>query len=194
MEARGEIKSYRIDKDLNKPTFYALPNTVALNKHNWEHEYACGQLYVSFCISTNILEWRAWHDKEFRDRGLLYDRLMVCDIGEKIKIILFEVDRGREVYADLEEKIKGYLNLGRTHPDRRFHIIWPTMDSHPDKYTGRPKQTAESRKEGIKRLLEKMKLLSNQFVVGTHKAIVEDPLGPVLEAANRAERLTISTL
>lgn len=177
MNSRKEVKRYKVDADLNKPYFYALPDTKALNRHNFEHELACAQVYVSYVTTGRVQEWRAFHDREFLELRLLYDRLMV--LGNRI--FFWEIDRGRETYAELKDKIGKYLYLGKLHP-QRFHVIFATTDSGADPYSGRIKQTAESRKNGILKLYQDLELKTSQFLTTTVEACLWEPLGEIFES------------
>ncbi|HXQ38411.1 MAG TPA: hypothetical protein VN843_30705 [Anaerolineales bacterium] len=91
---------------------------------------------------------------------------MVLTNGE---IVFWEIDRGGEVYRIIKDKVEKYIKLSRLHPDKRFHVVFTTIDD---------KQTAKSRCSGILDLLEDFRR-GDQFLTLPHKWAVNEPLEPV---------------
>lgn len=108
-----EVKSTRIN--LNVPLFFSLPKTKAVNAHNYKHEHDCAGLYVAYENTGLLNEWGRVEEfpdyEEYKRLGLAPDRLSV--IG--IKIVFWEVDRGTEVLAKIEEKVEKYVKLSKLH-------------------------------------------------------------------------------
>ena len=149
------------------PDYYHLPKTRALSLHGHKHEKLCGDLYVAFETTGQLHYWDKPEDyEEYETLGLKPDRAMILTGGE---ICFWEVDRGGEVYRIIQQKVEKYIQLSRLHPDKRFHVIFTTIDD---------KQTAKSRCAGILDLLEDFRR-GDQFLTLPHRWAVEEPLNPV---------------
>ena len=148
------------------PEYYCLPKIRALSRFNHLHERLCADLYVAFDITGKLQYWEKPEDyDEYVELGLKPDRAMILD-GV---LCFWEVDRGGEPYKVIQAKVEKYIQLSRLHPDKRFHVIFTTIDD---------KQTAKSRCAAILDLLAEYKR-GDQFLTTPHKWAVEEPLNPV---------------
>jgi hypothetical protein len=189
-----QILPYKPELGPNKPIFYHLKKHRAWNKHNWEHEHACAQIYVSYACTGKVRTWKAHEDLG----GVKPDRLMMLDEGV---MVLWEVDRGTEVLdtdqdkPNIKGKIKNYLRLRSEYPGKRFYICFVTMDYGLDPFTGAVKQTAKSRAKAILDLYYyDFGFKGNQFLVTTLDQALTDPLGRILYSAKRPEGVSFGEL
>lgn len=123
--ARQEKNKLVVRKSLdpNKPVFWHLPKTKALNLHNWQHEKMCSDLYVSLETTGLLQRWEYEAHEEYLRIGLKPDR--VCLFNGKIFFI--EADNGTEVLSTIQEKGVKYRQLSNLHRDRRFWVIFITI-------------------------------------------------------------------
>jgi hypothetical protein len=148
------------------PEYYCLPKTRALSRFTHLHERLCADLYVAFEITGQLTYWEKPGDYEENEvLGLKPDRQMILN-GT---ICFWEVDRGGESYKVIKSKVERYIQLSQLHPDKRFHVIFTTIDD---------KQTAKSRCAAILDLLVEYKR-GDQFLTLPHHWAVSEPLNPV---------------
>lgn len=173
----GLIKFHKIGQ--NDPLYYFLPTTKAPTVFSHKHEKDCADLFIAY-KSTGLL--KAWNSPEnFEDyqdyvkAGVLPDRVSI--IGKSI--VFWEVDRGTESYQKISDKIPNYITLSRRHPEHKFYVCFTTNEYHRFKNGKKVlRQSAETRAKRI--LLDAMEYKrGNQFIVGLHKQIIQDPLGSV---------------
>lgn len=128
---------------------YCLPKTKLL-KGNLKHELLCGDIYVAYQPDF-------WKVPAEPDNGLKPDRIMV-HFG---KLIYWEVDRNTEGYTRIiREKLDKYVQLSVENPQRRFHVIFTTIDTD--------RQSAKSRCEGLLNIFSTFKR-GDQFLTTTHE-------------------------
>lgn len=129
---------------------YCLPKTKLLSG-NIEHEKLCGDLYVAFRPDWWKIPLEADH------YGLKPDRIMI----HWGKLIYWEVDRNTENYNRIvREKITKYLQLSAENKERRFNVIFTTVDTE--------RQTGESRAKGLLEMFTTFKR-GDQFLVTKHE-------------------------
>jgi Replication-relaxation len=159
--------------DPNKPIFWHLPKTKALNLHNWQHEKICGDLYVSLETTGLLQRWTYEPHPEYLELGLKPDR--VCIFNEKI--VFIEVDTGTEVLRVLQDKAFKYKQLASRHRDRKFYVLFVV--------------SGKRRLENVCSILPQdrgfmfLAMLSSDLV---------NPLGQVLRPAIRVEKVSFDDL
>jgi hypothetical protein len=177
----------------NDPLYFFLPTTKAPSVFSHTHERNCADIYVSYENTGQLERWavpEVMADyEEYVKVGLRPDRI------SKIagKIVFWEIDRGSENYEAVSDKIPNYIELGRRHPEHRFHVIFTTRDYYRHK-NGKDvlRQSSQTRAKRI--LLDLMEFKrGNQFIVGQHDTIINDPQGAVFASPLAPETLVSLT-
>ncbi len=173
----------------NDPLYFFLPQTKAPTVFKHTHERSCADIYVAYENTDLVQRWTVPENlddyQEYVKVGLLPDRVSVI-AG---KIVFWEIDLGTESYKTISDKIPLYISLGKRHPEHRFHVVFTTKDYYRFK-NGRKvlRQSAKARAKRI--LLDLMEYKrGNQFIVGQHDSIVNDPLGAVFASPLTPDRL-----
>lgn len=164
--ANNMLRRMAADKLIKCQTFpvgtadwFMLPSTRGLQEPKYKHEVGAADLFVAY--KPHMQQW-AYEPPILDNRA---DRGMRA-FG---KTVYFEVDRGTEAPAEIEEKLARYIRYSRDSGER-FYVIFALMDG---------KELAHNRGNKLIPILKAQKR-GNQFLLAHHQRLTSDPLGKYL--------------
>jgi len=165
----SSIKVTKIPRETNSPLYFHTADTIGLRNTNHEHERACADLYVTYCLSWNLNFWETVPHEEYLELGLKPDRASKIED----RIIFWEVDKGTETLAVIRKKVERYIALSNQHPGRKFYVIFTA---------------SKGRAQSI--LLDVLPEFrrGNQFLVGVHESVVQNPYDAVFKTPVAPEK------
>lgn len=153
-----KAKQIKFSEHAYNERVYCFPKTKLLSDQGLEHEKLCGDLYTAFHPDY----WKC--PAEADDFGIKPDRIMI-HFG---KLVFWEADRNTEGYLTrIREKLEKYVQLSESNPEKRFHVIFTTVDY---------RQSAESRCKGLLEMFQTFKR-GDQFLTTKHEWACKFPDG-----------------
>jgi hypothetical protein len=134
------------------------PRIKALALSNYDHELACGDVYIGFKRTGKLENW-VYYPKEFEAIRLKPDRKAKLE-GIRQELYL-EIDRATEPLWKIEKKVENYLKVSE---GRSFQVVFVAP--------------SKSRAQGILGVLMRYQR-GNQFLVSLQEWIALDPLAEI---------------
>lgn len=187
MVADKLIRVHKVEQ--NAPLYFFLPSVKAPTPFIHTHERSCADIFTAYEFTGQLQKWGApegFSDyQEYVKLGLRPDRISII-AG---KIVFWEIDTGSENYDTVSDKIPRYVELSRRHYEYRFHVVFTTADCYRSR-NGKKVLRQSSRTRAKRLLLDLIDYKrGNQFIVGQHQEIINDPLGAVFASPLTPEKL-----
>lgn len=184
LESLGDIKLHTYThKQYNKERRdRTVPKLISLasekgqvSASNWWHVLEQGQLYVIFHNTGKVTAWHSmWPKKELEDFARAH-KLYPDNFLELVNVdcrFPIELDRGKEDWPQLEEKVEKYAGLMQSMPQ---NLMCPIFLMQPGYRTDL--QAAGHKMISIIRRLGR----DQKFLVAPYALVVDDPLGAVYD-------------
>lgn len=170
-----------------KPTVWSRPGIKDIKTHeDVLHELDCMDLYGAFWPShpDGLQHWDwCWQADErhaygtYKNGGANFDGRMKY----RGQWFIFEVDRGTKTLEQLEDQVRGWLDLARKEPSTYFRVIWTLQfERYGITYADDEKRKQVNRRARF--LLDTFDRLKTggRFLVCRHAELLADPFGPAL--------------
>lgn len=116
MVERKEVRKKDV-KHRDASNFYFLKGVKEPSIQSWKHEFDCANIYTSLSTLDLIHTWQYLPSKEYIDLGFMPDRTSILLIDGKPLIAFWEMDEGTMKHSRVSQKIPGYINLFKRHPE-----------------------------------------------------------------------------
>jgi hypothetical protein len=139
---------------------------------NYEHEVACGDLYVAFQQTGKVASWAtSWKPHQYaeyaRAAGVNPDAML--ELEGCSQVIFFEVDMGNEKYETLDHKVQKYRTLQlSTSP---FAVVFLFRDNALRRCSWKERAVQFNDRVAAKHNM------GRQFSAAPHHMLATDPLG-----------------
>jgi hypothetical protein len=177
-DVKGGQDLYSLHEDAHYPA-----------RGNFDHEVACGDLYVAFRQTGKVATWSTRWKPHQRDSFAKATRInpdAVLELEGASQVIFFEVDLGNEGYQTLDKKVKKYRDLATL--TSAFAVVFLFKDNARRGCYWKERAVQFNARVGAKHERGK------QFSAACHSMLVEDPFGKLVFSYKSKELFSVLDL